>query len=211
MKIQFIDLSSPLWLQTLEKLRHDFYHLPGYVDLEAKRTEATAEAILITDDDQIFFLPYLLRNCNDLFAETVEVFYVISPYGYPGFLLNEPAASTPDFLTFAIEHLTQAWRDKNICSAFLRLHPILNPELNNLRNNDLFTVNGETVSLDLNWEKKEIWHQTRADHRNKINKRGREGFSAIMVPAQEYINDFNAIYEETMERRSEERRVGKEC
>ncbi|MEG4320530.1 MULTISPECIES: GNAT family N-acetyltransferase [unclassified Microcoleus] len=200
MKIQFIDLSSPLWLETLDNLRHDFYHLPGYVDLEAKRTEATAEAILIADDDKIFFLPYLLRKCNNLFAETVEVFDVISPYGYPGFLLNEAAASTPDFFILAIENLTQAWRDRNICSAFLRLHPILNKDVNTSINNDLFTLNGETVSVDLTLERSEIWSQTRSEHRNKINRCVREGFSAKMVPIQEYINDFNAIYEETMAR-----------
>jgi hypothetical protein len=200
MKIQFIDLSSHLWLQTLDGLRYDFYHLPGYVDLEAKRTEATAEAILMTDDDKIFFLPYLLRNCNDLFAETVEIFDVISPYGYPGFLLNEAAASTPEFLSVAIKNLTQAWRERNICSAFLRLHPILNQDVNNSINNDLFTLNGATVSVDLTLERSEIWSQTRSEHRNKINRCVREGFSAKMVPIQEYINDFNAIYEETMAR-----------
>jgi len=201
MKTQFIDLSSPLWLQTLENLRHDFYHLPGYVDLEAKRIEATAEAILITDDNKIFFLPYLLRNCNDLFAENVDVFDVISPYGYPGFLLNEAAASTPDFLISIVEHLTQVWCGRNICSAFLRLHPILNTDVSALAaENDLFTVNGETVSVDLTLDRDEIWRKTRSEHRTKINKCKREGFSARIVAISEYINDFNAIYEETMNR-----------
>jgi Acetyltransferase (GNAT) domain len=201
MKIQFIDLSSPLWRQTLEKLRYDFYHLPGYLYLEAKRTDATAEAILMTDDDKIFFLPYLLRNSNDLFAEKVNLFDVISPYGYPGFLLNELAASTPDFLSQAIENLTQAWRERNICSAFLRLHPILNTGVSALAaENDLFTVNGETVSVDLTLGRDEIWRKTRSEHRTKINKCKREGFSARIVSVSEYINDFNAIYEENMNR-----------
>jgi hypothetical protein len=202
MKIQIIDLSSPLWLQTLENLRHDFYHLPGYVDLEAKRTDSTAEAILITDGEKQFFLPYLLRRCDDLFDEQLaeEVFDVISPYGYPGFLLNQAAASPPEFLSLAIEHLTQAWRERNICSAFLRLHPILNQDVNTSIKSDLFTLNGATVYVDLILERSEIWSQTRSEHRNKINRCVREGFSAKMVPIQEYINDFNAIYEETMAR-----------
>lgn len=132
MKIEFIDLSSQLWLQTLEQLRYDFYHLPGYVALEATRMEAAAEAISIADGEKIFFLPYLLRNCNNLFPDTIEVFDAVSPYGYPGFLLNEAAANNPDFLNSAIEHLIQAWRDRNICSAFLRLHPILNANISSL-------------------------------------------------------------------------------
>jgi Acetyltransferase (GNAT) domain len=200
MNIQVIDLANPLWLQTLEQLRHDFYHLPGYVDLEAKRMEATAQAISIAHDDKIFFLPYLLRNCNNLFPENVEVFDVVSPYGYPGFLLNEAAASSPNFLKSAIAHLIQAWRDRNICSAFLRLHPILNANVSILADKDFFTDNGETVSVDLTLDRDEIWRLTRSEHRTKINRCKREGFAARMVPIPEYINNFNTVYEETMER-----------
>lgn len=65
--IQFIDLANSLWSKTLEKLRHDFYHLPGYVGLEAKRMDARPEAILISEGEKIFFLPYILRNCKNLF------------------------------------------------------------------------------------------------------------------------------------------------
>ncbi|MEZ2231362.1 GNAT family N-acetyltransferase [Microcoleus sp.] len=200
MQTKNINSSDPLWIQTLEKIPHDFYHLPGYVDLEATRTHAKAEAILIADGEQIFFLPYLWRECHDLFADTVEIFDVISPYGYPGFLLNKSAANTPNFLNLAINQLTNEWRNKNVCSAFLRLHPILNSNINQVKDDDLFTLNGETVYINLELDKSEIWHQTRGDHRNKINKRKREGFSAKMVPIEEYINEFNAVYEETMDR-----------
>jgi hypothetical protein len=67
MDVQVIELSSSLWLQTLKQIRHDIYHLPEYVCLEAKRTKTTAEAILIVDCEKLFFVPYLLRQCNDIF------------------------------------------------------------------------------------------------------------------------------------------------
>ena len=67
MKIRVINLSDSLWLETLEKLRHDIYHLPDYLYLESVRYNAVAEAILIVEDDKIFFLPYLLRRCDDIF------------------------------------------------------------------------------------------------------------------------------------------------
>jgi hypothetical protein len=41
MKTQIIDLLNPLWQETLQQLRHDIYHLPGYLDLEAKRSQST--------------------------------------------------------------------------------------------------------------------------------------------------------------------------
>lgn len=200
MKIQIINSSDPLWLKTLELIPHDFYHLPEYVDLEATRTHANAEAILIADGEKIFFLPYLWRDCHDLLADTVEIFDVISPYGYPGFLLNQSATTNHNFLNLAMDELTKTWRNRNVCSAFLRLHPILNQDVNKLTKNDLFTVNGETVSINLELEKNEIWQQTRPSYRNIINQRTREGFSAKMVSIKEYINDFNAVYEETMDR-----------
>ena len=91
MKIQVIGWSDCLWLETREKLRHDIYHLPDYLYLESVRYNAVTEAILIAEDDKIFFLPYLLRRCDDIFDQsltTQEVFDVVSPYGYPGILFK---------------------------------------------------------------------------------------------------------------------------
>ncbi len=194
-----MDLSDPLWIQTLKTLRHDFYHLPNYLALEARRTNAIPEAILIADNEKVFFLPYLLRQCNDLFKHNLiasEMFDVISPYGYPGILLNEAAANTPEFMDLAINQLIEVWRTRQICSAFLRLHPILNDKFNSV----FAEISGETVSIDLKLSVAEIWHQTRSEHRNKINRCKRWGFAAKMVPFNQYINDFIVLYRETMER-----------
>ena len=46
MNIRVIGWSDSLWLETLEKLRHDIYHLPEYLYLESVRYNAVAEAIL---------------------------------------------------------------------------------------------------------------------------------------------------------------------
>lgn len=203
MNIQLIDLENPLWLETLEKLDYDIYHLPQYVYLESKRTNSVPEAILIVDHEKIFFLPYLLRRCDNLFDDELNitnVFDVVSPYGYAGFLLNQAAASAPEFLNFAIQKLTQVWRDKQVCSVFLRTHPILNEDLNRITNIDYLKVSGETISINLTLDEKEIWYQTRAEHRTKINRCKRAGFIAKIVPFKQYINEFNFIYEETMAR-----------
>ncbi|RUR76282.1 GNAT family N-acetyltransferase [Chlorogloeopsis fritschii PCC 9212] len=201
MNIQVIDITNPLWLQTLVKLRYDIYHLPEYVYLESKRNKAIPEAIVIVDEEKIFFLPYLLRRCDDLFDDelTTEVFDIVSPYGYPGFLLNEAAAATPGFLNLAIDKLTEVLRNKQVCSGFIRLHPILNQNLTQL-NSDILKENGTTVAIDLTLDAQDIWHQTRPAHRNKINRCKRSGFKAKMMPLHKYIDEFNLIYEETMNR-----------
>lgn len=202
MEIKIIGSSDDLWLETLQELKHDIYHLPKYLELEAKRTQSTPEAILIVDHDQKFFLPYLLRRCDYLFNEDLlvpETFDVVSPYGYPGFLLNEMAVNDTEFLSLAIDALVKMWRDIGICSAFLRLHPVLNQNIPKNTNHD-FEMTGETISVNLNLEVEEIWHQTRPEHRTKINRCLRDGFTVEIVTASEYLQEFNQIYEETMNR-----------
>lgn len=54
MNTQIIDLSNPLWLDTLKNLRHDIYHLTEYITLEAKKNQTIPEAILIVDGERIF-------------------------------------------------------------------------------------------------------------------------------------------------------------
>ncbi|MGB5631366.1 MAG: GNAT family N-acetyltransferase [Waterburya sp.] len=202
MEIKIIGCSDHLWSQTLQQLPHDIYHLPEYVYLESQQNQSTPEAILIVDNDKIFFLPYLLRRCDDLFDEdwlVPETFDVVSPYGYPGFLLNEAAANTPEFLSLAIDELVQAWRERQICSAFLRLHPLLNQNIPQNTNHD-FQITGETISVNLKLDVEAIWHQTRSSHRTKINRCKRAGFTAEIVPFRQYLDEFNDIYEETMNR-----------
>lgn len=66
-RVDVINPSKPLWLEILQKLHHDIYHLPQYLELEAKRINATAESMVIREGESILFFPYLLRQCNSLF------------------------------------------------------------------------------------------------------------------------------------------------
>jgi hypothetical protein len=203
MNVQIIDLLNPLWQETLPKVRHDTYHLPEYLLAEAKRTKTTPEAFLMVDGAKIFFLPYLLRQCDDILptkSTAQGIFDAVSPYGYPGILLSEAAASTPGFPDSAIEELKRVFRSKNICSAFFRLHPILNDNINQIFKPGTVTDNGITVSVDLKLSASQIKSRTRKGHKSTINKCKRLGLTARIVPYLKYINEFMAIYEETMGR-----------
>ena len=203
MKIQILDSSSALWMETLEALRHDVYHLPEYVCLEAKRTNTQPEAVLIAEDDKIFFLPYLLRRCDRIFEQSLAtegIFDIVSPYGYPGILLSESAAMTPNFLHSAMSAFISKLQEKNVCSAFLRMHPILNQGLNEIYSSDICQISGNTVGIDLTLSCEEIWSQTRSDHRKDINRDKRSGLIASMVSFAEYFDEFLEIYNETMDR-----------
>lgn len=199
--IEILNIEHPLWLTTLDKLSHDVYHLPDYVALDAKRTQTIPEAFLLEDGDKIFFAPYLLRSCADIAnLDGAEVYDIISPYGYPGILLNEAATNTPEFSDLAFEKFRQTLQVRGICSAFLRLHPILDEKFANILRSPSLQENGKTVSIDLTLDEGQIWAKTRKGHQSTINKCMRLGLTARTVSFAEYIDEFIAIYEETMDR-----------
>ncbi|YAF97750.1 MAG: FemAB family protein [Nodularia sp. CChRGM 3473] len=203
MNFQIVNFLDKTWLDILQYLEHDVYHLPEYLYTEGKRTNSIPQAILLSEDDKIFYLPYLLRSCNQLFDDCLEykdIFDIVSPNGYPGILLNEVAASTPEFLKLAIQELMRVLQERKVCSAFLRLHPIINQGFDQKLSSQIFSISGETVSIDLTVSVEEIWHQTRPEHRTHINRCKRAGFIAKIVPLAEYIDDFIFIYHQTMNR-----------
>ncbi|MEL6460523.1 MAG: FemAB family protein [Cyanobacteria bacterium J06621_15] len=211
MDIQVIDSQNLLWLQTLNKLRYDVYHLPEYNRLEAKRTESVSKAFVVTDGDKIFFLPFLIRSCNDILDLQAQDFSdvysdAISPYGYPGILLSEAATKNYRFTNFALQELNSHLRNKGICSAFFQLHPILSNQFSKLFSQKNIHIDkninqiGETISVDLKLSESQIWANTRKGHQSTINKCKRLGFTARIVNLVEYLEHFQAIYEETMNR-----------
>jgi len=201
MNIQVIDSQHPLWLQTLNKLRYDVYHLPEYARLEAKRTASESQAFIVTEGEKIFFLPFLIRSCNDILGSKGKNFCdAISPYGYPGVLLSEAATNESSFTDFALKELNYYFKGKGICSAFFQLHPILSNKFSRVFSRESVNKIGETISVDLKLSESEIWANTRKGHQSTINKCKRLGFTARMVSLVEYVENFQAIYEETMNR-----------
>lgn len=201
MKFEILNTENPAWHETLKYIPHDIYHLPEYVALDAKRTKTIPEAFLFRDGDKTFFAPYLLRSCTDIIdLGGEEVYDVISPYGYPGILLSEAAANSPDFPDLALQKFREALQSRRVCSAFLRLHPILGEKFADIFKSGSFQANGKTVSIDLTLDEDQIWAKTRRGHQSTINKCTRLGLSAKTIPITENIGEFISIYEETMHR-----------
>jgi Acetyltransferase (GNAT) domain len=192
---------NPLWISTLQKLRHDVYHLPKYCQLEATRQHISPHAFLLVDGDKILFVPYLLRKCTDVYhGMGNEVFDIVSPYGYPGILLSEEAAASTEFIESALGEIKKEMIKQKICSAFFRLHPILNHQFNTICEFAKVIKQGETVSIDLTLSEDKLWSTTRRGHQSTINKCKRLGVTVDIFPFDSHIHDFVEIYEETMNR-----------
>jgi hypothetical protein len=205
MHFRVVSPTESSWQQLLDTLPHDFYHLPGYLELESTRYDAIPEAIIIQDNDRIFFLPYLVRECAHIFNSTSckpePIYDVISPYGYSGVLVNE-VGRNGDFIRKCWNLIYDYWQQKNICSAFIRLHPILNGYIDDsiTDGKSIFGKQGDVVTCDLTKDFQDIWKQIRANHRTKINKLSRAGFTARIESVDEYLDVFIDIYRETMDR-----------
>ena len=125
---------------------------------------------------------------------------MVSPYGYPGILLSDSAKKNTQFIHDAFNELQQTFRSHGICSAFLRLHPILSDEFPDVFPPNSLTNNGETVSIDLSLDTNKIWAQMNRGHQSKINKCLRLGLTARIVSLADYMDEFLSIYLETMDR-----------
>lgn len=203
MRVDVLGLGDPAWPECLRALRHDFYHLPAYVALEAERMQAQPAAFLAEDGTRRLFVPFLQRACGAMFPEAgfgAELSDVTSPYGYPGPVLSDAARQAPDFTRAALEAMGKTLSTRGVCSAFVRLHPLLNQGFRFILPADVLTHHGETVAIDLTLDDNVLWKQIRDGHQWTINKARRLGFTARMAPLGEHLDVFMAIYQETMDR-----------
>jgi Acetyltransferase (GNAT) domain len=202
MNVEILDHHNPRWLEVLKNLRHDIYHLPTYFEIEANRSNTKPEAIVITENGNCLFVPYLLRDCHDILNPNQGngFFDVLSPYGYPGFLLDTSAAGVADFANFALQEAKDVLKSRGVCTAFFRMHPILSDRFDQFFAPGTFVENGETVSINLNLSETDLWRHTRKGHQSTINRGKRLELVVRVVPFADHIDEFLSIYNETMDR-----------
>ena len=200
MHVDTLTADDPRWIEALERLNHDFYHRPSYVRLEAQRINATPEALLVSDNERLFFVPYLLRSCNLLFNEMQEpIFDVVSPYGYPGVLMSDTGRDV-DFAVAGMTALRETLSKRSVCSAFLRMHPILGHDFTTLFPSGSFNDSSQTVAVDLQNSEVDILKQMRVGHQRTFKKCKSLGFTARTVSLLDVMDGVVDLYKETMDR-----------
>ncbi|MBU2666821.1 GNAT family N-acetyltransferase [Actinoplanes bogorensis] len=157
---------DPAWTEALDRVRHDIYHIPEYVRLDAGLTGGTPVAYRYDEAGRVFLLPLLLRPVPD-----TDLQDAISPYGYPGPVGSDDAA----FWSRAAGTMTELLCTEGVVTAFARLHPLLPGHSEALAVAGTLVNHGETVSIDLTLSPDELWSQTHRSHRNQIGKATRAG------------------------------------
>lgn len=200
MEVTLLTPDSPCWLEMINKMPHDCYHLPEYVALNARYEKGAAYAYVVEEGASLFFFPFITRQISPTSHEMRDsVFYdAISPYGYScPLILTED--TTGQFYKKALNAFLEEMKKRNIVSVFSRLHPILTNH-GILNGYGKLVCHGSTVSIDLNLSERELWQQMRRNHRDGIKRTMEKGYSVFVDYEWKYWDKFLAIYYETMNR-----------
>ncbi len=206
MELYCLTPSDAYWGDLLQAIPHDFYHLPDYVALEARRLNATPEGLLVRQGARYFFLPYLIRSCAPMLPDYISDAApkdIVSPYGYASALLSEAAQNSETFLAEAIETAMLFWREREFCTAYLRLHPLLYQELAELGKLELEGVErrevGQSVAIDLAPDdERPLQSQFSHSSRQRVEQARQAGFTARWTETVMELPTLIALYQSTM-------------
>jgi hypothetical protein len=193
MNVSLIAPSDERWTALLACQEHDFHHLPSFVALEAERSGGEGAALFLEQAGHQLLIPLVLRDLPEHLG--VAGRDAISPYGYPCPLLSGPDSEVHTQLLTAVP---AALSEVGLISAFVRLHPLIATPLEALAEAGELVRHGPTVWIDLTESVEEMWRQTRSSDRNRMNKLRRQGYAARVDTEWARIDDFVALYNETM-------------
>src|SRR5262249_2619550 len=154
-----------------------------------------AEAVLITQGGDYFFLPYVVRSLADiewLAGSAGPLHDLISPYGYPCPLLRADRAG---FLGAAISRWVEAMRECGTVSGFIPLHPLVPEHVSELATAGCVARRGDTVSIDLTLSEEEIWRRMRSNHQRDIKRLRQSGLTVTLEQSAAALEEFQAIYQ----------------
>jgi lipid II:glycine glycyltransferase (peptidoglycan interpeptide bridge formation enzyme) len=193
---QIIQPDDPRWRDLLNRTRHDFYHLPEYVAFASQHDGGKPCAFYAEINSHVLLAPLVLRSIPEDLAKPGWM-DATCPYGYPSLLVT-PSTDEAS-IDAALKALCELGTQRNIVSAFFRLHPLIEiPHAPLLRNGSL-VYHGQTVHVDLTLPREQIWAQIRHDQREDINKLRRLDY-AVVIDDWSYLPHFGEVYRETMRR-----------
>lgn len=203
MQSVIVAATSERWAQALRVVRHDLYHLPGYLEFATRHQEpGEAAAFVAEDGDRVLLLPMVVRQV-DLPADGApdpagRVLDATSPRGYGGPVTNAP--DDTGFLIDALAAVRETLRDAGIVALFARLHPLLVPDIGLLGRAGTVVEHGNSISVDLAWDD-DAWRRgMRGSHRRDIANAVAAGYRARIDEAWSRLDEFADHYDLAMRR-----------
>lgn len=197
-----LETSDPRWEDLLEGVDHDFYHLRGYVALEAERLGGRGALFTYVDGPKRFLLPLVFRPVEVAGQPVADLWDASSPYGYPCPLIRAEAESRAGFAAEATSALVERLAAEDVVSLFVRMHPLMPVgEAVEAALAEVGTLchHGDTVWLDLSEGADEQFREVRTRWRTLLRKYRREGPHARLDASFEHLDRFVELYYQTMD------------
>lgn len=191
--------ADPRWRALLDEVEHDFYHLPAYVELEAKRLGGEPIAAWVREGERALLLPLVTRPLPEPLSPPPGRRDATSPYGSPGLL--EVGGAAPEWRGEALRALCEGLRERGLVTLFVRLHPLLDQSLvPTLAKHGDVVEQGPTVVIPLDRPMEQVLMSMTSTTRNRIRRCQREGFRVRRDVGLERMQDFVSLYHATMSR-----------
>ena len=173
-------------------LTYDAYHTPDYIQLSIEKSNQSFLLSFRENNYNICF-PIVVRNIkNSSFYDASSV------YGYSGLLSNNINIPEPVQLNFK-KSLFEYFSEKNIISAFSRLHPLIPLPFDFAENPVTIENVNTTVFIDLTLSDKDQIKQSSGSLHRQIKKMKESGVTVRLAKENEYPL-FASMYLKTMNR-----------
>lgn len=164
LKYQIIESDDPEWDKILYSLPaefHDINFTARYHKLMETVYSAKAELFVATEDEKIFFHPYLIRQIANVGSVQIddELFDIQSAFGYTGPVTN---TDNTEFIQASNCLFEQVCSSKNIVAEFIRFNPLLqnhnlsvnthNIELSNLKEYIVMDLTQSLETINQNYK-----------------------------------------------------------
>lgn len=196
---EWLEPTDARWQDTLRSARHDFYHLPSYVELAGGVEGGTPRAYYAEVGTGRLLIPLLIRSLDDVLGAAKGARDATSPYGYGGPVVTHPMSDSE--FERAMEAFLDDGAQFGLVTSFLRTHPLLRQFARTWVDQRRVQVvtHGPTVSIDLRLEVDVLDRHIKAEYRRNIAKLRTAGFQARFDAWDDYPG-FQAAYAQTMER-----------
>ncbi len=201
LKVLTLDQSN-VWDSTVKSFtNYDVYYLSSYVKAFFLHGDGTP-LLFYFDRPKFRAINVAMKrdiSASPLFQSKIpenQLFDLITPYGYGGFLFNDKAE------LHHIDDLNCAYTDycseNGIISEFVRFHPILR---NSEGCKDFYNVVklGKTITMNL-CTKDQIWSDLTSKNRNVIRKAIKSGVEIFWGRDQKLFDEFIPLYNATMDK-----------
>ena len=195
------------WLAALQSCgAYDTYNLPGYCRVCLRFKKGEPYLFFFSDGNHSASIPLLIRPIAEIPGlEDSKGTDAVSPYGYPGIvssILDRDDDAEQFSYSFQAAFISEL-RRLHVRSVFIRFNPLFMTEWLIEGIADLVEL-GPTVVIDLlNTnidEVKGMTHHYRSSLKQRINKAKKKGVICKIDNEFKYLNEFIAIYNETMAR-----------